>query len=126
LTRFAPIPHSLLRFVGPAARVEVLAHRRTETLGIPCKPFRGREKLSEFRTREKKIKQTLGIPFRGTKIEANFRNIVPKHFAEETRSHLCLLEQEICVLNHFLKTLQPKISEIVSEKTPFVVRTNHF
>ncbi len=25
----------------------------------------------------------LGIPFRGTKIKANFRNFVPKHFAEE-------------------------------------------
>jgi hypothetical protein len=25
----------------------------------------------------------LGIPFRGTKIEANFLNFVPKHFAEE-------------------------------------------
>jgi hypothetical protein len=35
-----------------------------------------------FRTIPRKRKQ-LKILFRGTKIEANFRNFVPKHFAEE-------------------------------------------
>ncbi len=60
-------------------------------------PFRRREKCSEFLTVKQKQKQTfkilfrsisrnkkqLGIPFGGTKIDANFRNFIPEHFAEE-------------------------------------------
>jgi hypothetical protein len=54
----------------------------------------------------------LGIPFRGTKIEANSRNSVPNHSVEEkpTRN----------------KTRQANILKIVSEKTTFDVQTNHF
>ncbi len=47
--------------------------RGTENLGIP------------FRTLPRKRKQ-LGIPFRGTKIEAKFHNSVPKPSAEENRT----------------------------------------
>ncbi len=78
--------------------------------GFRSEPFRGREKCSEFSTVEQK-KVTLGIPFRtiprrrkqlrilfcGTKIEENFRNLVPKHFAEEnTLSVLCKLFCLVC------------------------------
>jgi hypothetical protein len=89
-------------------------------------PFRRRENNSEFRSVEPNKKQTLGIPFqilqrkrkqpgipfRGTKVEANSRNSAPNHSAEEKTSQS--------------KTRQPKISKIVSEKMTFEVRTNHF
>jgi hypothetical protein len=60
-------------------------------------PFRGRENSSEVRSIEQKYKQTLriafqtlqrkrkqlGIPFRGTKLEASSRNFLPNSSAEE-------------------------------------------
>ncbi len=60
-------------------------------------PFSGRENNSEFRSLDKILKQTLGIhfrtfqqngkqlgiPFRGTEIEANSRNSLPSPSAEE-------------------------------------------
>jgi hypothetical protein len=66
-------------------------------LGILSEPFRGRENNSELCSVEQQKKQTFGIPFRalqrktkqlgilfrGTKIEANSRNSVPNHSAEE-------------------------------------------
>jgi hypothetical protein len=50
---------------------------------------------------------TIGIPFRGTKIEANSRNSVPNHSVEEKPTQN--------------KTRQPNILKIVSEKTTFDV-----
>ncbi len=64
-----------------------------------------------FRTLQRKRKQ-LGIPFRGTNKETNCRNSVPNHSAKENPAQN--------------KTRQPKISIIVSEKTTFEVRRNHF
>jgi hypothetical protein len=60
--------------------------------------------------------------FRGTgnsrknviqKLEANYWNFVPKHFAKKKTTR------------NFSKTRQPKISKIVSEKTTFEVQRNH-
>ncbi len=57
------------------------------------------------------------------KTTRNFR-LVPKHFTDKTCSPFCLLEQETFVLNHFLKTRQPKISKLLSEKRTFQVQRN--
>jgi hypothetical protein len=78
--------------------------------GIPAVPWKRKQ---------------IGIPFRGTNIEANFRNFVPKHFKEENT--LSILFD---VIGNFrseslLKTRQPKIPKTVSEKTTFEVRKNH-
>jgi hypothetical protein len=53
-----------------------------------------------------------GIPFRGTKIEANSHNSFPNHSAEENTTKN--------------KSRQPNISKIVSNKTTFDVQTNYF
>ncbi len=81
-------------------------NRRNKRSGCPrnrklsefsSEPFRKREKCSEFRTVDQKTKQAfgiwfriiprkrkqLGVPFRGTKLEANFLNFATKHSAEE-------------------------------------------
>ncbi len=103
-----------------------LNKNRSKLSGFPSEPFSGRENNSEFRSVEPNKKQTLGIPFRtlqrkrkhpgipfrGKKIEANSRNSAPDHSAEEKTSQS--------------KTRQPKISKIVSEKTTFEERKNHF
>jgi hypothetical protein len=54
------------------------------TIGIPAVPRH--RKLSEFRSKPFcRGKKTLGILYCGTKIEANFRNSVPNHSAEEKK-----------------------------------------
>ncbi len=71
--------------------------RGTETLGIPFRTLPRKKNSSEFRSVEQKYKQTLriafqtlqrkrkqlGIPFRGTKLEASSRNFLPNSSAEE-------------------------------------------
>ncbi len=57
-------------------------------------------------------RKNLGIPFCGTKIEANSWNSVPNHSAEEKTTQN--------------KMRQLKISKIQLEKMTFDVRTNHF
>jgi hypothetical protein len=53
-------------------------------LEIPYRAWnKNRSKLSEFPSEPFAEEKTLGIPFPGTKIEANFQNFVPKHLAEE-------------------------------------------
>ncbi len=85
-------------------------------------PFRGRENNSEFRSMEQRYKQTpiilfrtllrkraqLGIPFRGTKIDADSRNSVPNYSVEEKPTQK--------------KKRQPIIPIIVSGKTTFDVQ----
>ncbi len=91
-----------------------------------------------FRTLPRKRKQ-LGIPFRGTKIEANSHNSVPNPSAEEntTRNSVPWYQNE-CKFLEFRsehsakekptqnKTRQPNISIKVTEKTTFDVQTYHF
>jgi hypothetical protein len=104
----------------------LLNKNRSKLSEFPSEPFIGRENNSEFQSVEPNKTQTLGIPFqtlqrkkkqpgipfRGTKIEANSWNSAPDHSAEEKTSQS--------------KTRQPKISKIVSEKTTFEVLTNNF
>jgi hypothetical protein len=91
-------------------------------MGFPAVP-RNRI-LSGFRSLKRKM---LRIPFHGTKIEANFRKFVSKHFVEENSVSILLAGTgNFFAFNHFLKTRQLKVLKIVSEKTTFEVRTNHF
>jgi hypothetical protein len=53
-------------------------------------------------------RKQLGISFCGTKIDENFRNVVPKHFAEEKTLSFCLLEQGTFVLKCFLRCSSQK------------------
>jgi hypothetical protein len=91
----------------------------SKLLEFRSEPFHVREKCSEFSTLEQKKKQTLGIPFltiprkrkqlgilfRGTNIEANFRNFVLRHFAEEnTLSILCKIFWLFCK-TYFLRLI---------------------
>jgi hypothetical protein len=88
-----------------------LNKNRSKLSEFPSEHFSGRENNSEFRSVEQKSKHTvripfrtlhrkrkkLGIPFRGTNIEANSRNAVPNHSAEEK---MTTLEART---NHFFK-----------------------
>ncbi len=103
-----------------------LSKNRSNLSEFPSEHFSGRENNSEFLSVETKIEaysrnslpnpsaeeKQLGILFLGTNIEANCRNSVPNHSAEEKPAQN--------------KTRKPKLSKIVSEKTTFEVRTNHF
>ncbi len=91
-------------------------------------PFRGRENNSEFRSVEQKQKQTpiilfrtllrkrtqLGIPFRGTKIDANFRNSIPNHSAEEsiTRNSFPLNKKQKYTLGMLFRTIPQKRNQL--------------
>jgi hypothetical protein len=103
-----------------------LSKNRSKLSEFPSEHFSGRENNSKFLSVETKIEaysrnsilnpsaeeKTTRNSVPWNNIEANCRNSVPNHSAKEKPTQN--------------KTRQPKISKIVSEKTTFEVRTNHF
>ncbi len=131
------------------ARLPGRRNRRNKWF-VPAVP-RNR-KIPEFRSeRFSGREKMLGIQYPGTNLEANFRNFVPNHSAEEKTTQNSIPwnknggnfrifflkhfteESVLSILSartgnfrfEFLKLQRPKISKIVSEKTTFEVQTNH-
>ncbi len=95
--------------------------------------FHTREKCSEFRTMEQKNKQTLGIliqiiPWKRKQLGTPFhgKNISKAFHRRKRALNSVSWNRKLSFFYHFLKMRQSKISKIVSEKTTFEVRTNHF
>jgi hypothetical protein len=76
-----------------------------------------------FQTLRRKRKQ-LGIPFRGTEIEANFRNSVPNHSAEEkttqdkTRQRQSLTTFKLRVLVEALVEVEDAVATTAATAAP--------
>jgi hypothetical protein len=100
---------------------------KRQMLGIP---YRGTKIAANYRSsvpnHSVEEKKKLGIPFRGINKEENFRNVVPKHFPEENTVLILFAGTANIRFKSVSQTRHPKISKIVSEKTTFEVRTTHF